>query len=185
MKSKRQAFQADAATWRTLETCVHALAIQHDHDVDDRANNPTNELFTFRLGARCYRLPGHVVQGVQPLPRCIPLSSAPPFVVGLISLHEHIIAVLDIRPLLGFAHEQAPPAPHTEVIIVQVQETQLGLLADSTGAEECPHPDATAHPAARTTQGHAPAWARGIDHYLNIIDPHHMFADPEVEPQRD
>jgi purine-binding chemotaxis protein CheW len=89
-------------------------------------------VLAFQLAGEHYALAARYVREVLRLTDCTPLPGAPAFVVGVLNLRGEILAVFDLRPLLGLAAE--PPGERARVLVLGVDRPEFGLLADA--AEE-------------------------------------------------
>ncbi len=163
----------DPAIWQVLEERAQILAQQ---EVDEHEGQQ-EEVLTFRLGDGGYSMPARFVQEVQPLSRCTPLPSTPPFVVGLVNVRGKILTALDIRPLLEIA--TTTPKSQAFLLIVSANGAQVGLLADMV--VEVRYSDTTLAPALSTTAGRGVSWIRGVDQEMNLlIDPPLLLGDPRI-----
>jgi purine-binding chemotaxis protein CheW len=164
----------DPATWQILEERARALAAQ-DIAVDEGAFG--EEVLAFCLGEGRYCLPARSVREVYPLAGFTRLPSTPPFVVGLVNVRGHLLAALDIRPLLDIA--PAPPRSDAFLLIVAAAGIEVGLLADLV--VEVRRGDAALAPALSATAGRTVAWVKGVDRLLNLVlDPALLLADPRL-----
>jgi len=87
---------------------------------------------TFVLAGERYALEARYVREVLRLGERTPLPGAPEFVVGVLNLRGEVLAVFDLRPLLGLG--AAAPEEGGRVLVLGVDRPEFGLLADA--AEE-------------------------------------------------
>jgi purine-binding chemotaxis protein CheW len=87
---------------------------------------------TFALAGERYALEARYVREVLRLTDCTPLPGAPAFVVGVLNLRGEVLAVFDLRPLLGLVSDAA--AERGRILVLGVDRPEFGLLADA--AEE-------------------------------------------------
>ncbi|MFV9505094.1 MAG: chemotaxis protein CheW [Oscillochloridaceae bacterium umkhey_bin13] len=163
----------DPEAWSILVERARALALQEDSVVGELGA----ATLTFRLGDSSYSLPAIAVREVQPMGRFATLPAVPPFVLGLVNVRGRLITALDLRPLLGLP--AAPLAPGAMLLIVSVDDNELGIAADSVLAVRSQRTDLA--PAPSAASGRSVAWVRGVDEELSIhLDPVMLFADPTL-----
>lgn len=163
----------DPATWPTLLERARSLALQEAVAVADAGD----ARLTFRLGGSSYSLPAVAVREVQPLLSYTPLPAVPPFVVGLVNVRGRLLTAIDLRPLLGLG-AGAPP-PGAQLLILAVDDNEIGLVADSVVAVR--RHEGVLAPAPSATSGRPISWVRGVDDELTIhLDPELLFADPAL-----
>ncbi len=166
-----RALRDNQELWEILEERAHLLALQQiDADIEQG-----EEVVTFRMGEEGFSIPARFVREVQPFQNWTPLPTTPAFVVGLVNVRGKILTALDIRPLLDMA--QTPPAKEASLIILTVQGTEVGLLADRV--EEVRRGERELSPTLSAVAGHGVAWVRGLDSNLNLVlDPPVLLSDP-------
>ena len=87
----------------------------------------TRQLVVFSLGEEEYALPiGHVQEILFYTPPR-PVSSAEPWVTGVISLRGKIIAVYDLAARLGIARQ---PGESGKIVIVESGHERAGIVVD-------------------------------------------------------
>lgn len=82
----------------------------------------------FRLGNEHFCIPVTHVRGIHPLGFYTPIPLVDACIIGKIAPYGKPVGVLDIRPLIGQA--RTPPQPDAAVIIIELHNMELGLLAD-------------------------------------------------------
>lgn len=158
---------------RILEERARALA-QHQIETESEQGE---EVIIFRLGESGFHVPARFVREVQRLEIWTPLPTTPSFIFGLVNVRGKILTALDIRPLLDIAQTELPAEAF--LVIVQVQGTEMGLLADVV--EEVRRGDSELSPALSAIAGHSVTWVHGLDSGMNlVIDPPLLLADPRV-----
>ncbi len=163
----------DTEQQRILEERARALA-QHQIETELEQGE---EVIIFRLGENGFHIPARFVREVQRLEVWTPLPTTPSFIFGLVNVRGKILTALDIRPLLDIA--QTDPPAEAFLVIVQVQGTEMGLLADVV--EEVRRGDSELSPALSAVAGHSVTWVHGLDSGMNlVIDPPLLLADPRV-----
>lgn len=88
-------------------------------------------VITFVWGEERYAVPLTGVSAVTKVAPITPLPGLPPTVLGAMNLSGEIIAVIDLRSLLGLA--AGHPSGASRLIIVAHQSERLGLLVDAIG----------------------------------------------------
>lgn len=77
---------------------------------------------------RVYALEGAFVNEVAPLVQMTVLPGVPSFVLGVVNLHGRIVALLDLKTILGITDKQVSSA--RSIIILQGATSEFGFLAD-------------------------------------------------------
>ena len=91
---------------------------------------PDLHLVTFRLGDQLYGVDIMQVHRVLAASAPIPAPGAPPHVLGMIDLHGQLVALLDLRCLLGL--EGADPG--RRVLVAHRGGQLVGLVVDEVEA---------------------------------------------------
>ncbi|GAB4214251.1 MAG: chemotaxis protein CheW [Roseiflexaceae bacterium] len=166
-------WQDDPNTRTVLEERARLLARQEQ--TEQHASG--EEVLIFRLGEAGYSLPVQAVREVTPLRAYTPLPVMPAHIVGLVNLRGRLLAVLDIRPLLGIP--RAAPRPESGLLRVALGEVEVGLLIDEV--IEVRRGDGVAAPALSALAGQSVEWVHGVDRQLNLlIDPALLLSDPRL-----
>jgi purine-binding chemotaxis protein CheW len=92
------------------------------------AENVLDQWVVLRVDGREFALPVHQVVEVLRMVAIQPLSETPPWIAGVLNLRGTGIAVLDLRQRLGLSAKAADL--HSQIVIVNINETPLGLIAD-------------------------------------------------------
>jgi purine-binding chemotaxis protein CheW len=109
-----------------LEERAHALARVSSVAV------PSAELIhvaTFALGNERYALETRYVREVVRFADYTPIPETPDFLVGLTSLRGEVLAVIDLRKLLGVARQEVTDL--ARIIVLGQQHAEFGVLADA------------------------------------------------------
>ena len=163
----------DPAARLLLDERARALAARESA----AAGHVGEEILTFRLGDGRYALPVRFVREVYPLQNWTPLPATPAHVVGLVNVRGHLLAALDLRPLLELAAE--PPRSGACLLIVAAGSVEVGLLADEV-VEVTPG-DVDLAVAPSVAAGRGVAWVRGFDRQLTLwLDPALLLADQRL-----
>lgn len=166
-------WQQDPLIRSVLENRARQLAWREA----DTQEQQGEEVLTFRLGDGGYTMPIQAVREVYPLRSYTPLPVMPAFMVGLVNLRGRLLAVLDIRPLLGLP--RAAVRPDSLLLRLGVNDLEVGLLIDTV--VEVRRSDTLAAPALSTLAGQGLPWVRGVDQHLNLLlDPALLLADPRL-----
>jgi len=60
-----------------------------------------------------------------------PIPSAPPHIIGIISLRGIIVPIIDIKKILGISEEKEEISPDSRFVLVEVKGKQFGFCVDS------------------------------------------------------
>lgn len=96
-------------------------------DTDETQAEDNLTVVAFRLGAEHYALDVIRVRGVREMPPITRVPGAPPFYPGVVNVRGAIITLFDLR---AFFELEAPGKPAAELIVVEVHDLQLGVMAD-------------------------------------------------------
>lgn len=95
------------------------------HDASTAADDALTVL-AFALGKEQFGIEIRHVRMVRVLPKVTPVPGVPRFYPGVVNLRGQIITVFDLSKFFGGSGADAAPA--REVVIIQVNNLQLGLL---------------------------------------------------------
>jgi purine-binding chemotaxis protein CheW len=87
------------------------------------------EVVEFDLAGESYALPLSQVREVSLLKELTPVPCTPPFVLGIINLRGEIRVVIDLKKFFNLPEKGITDL--NKIIIIQNDEMQLGILADS------------------------------------------------------
>ncbi|WP_305042193.1 chemotaxis protein CheW [Geoalkalibacter sp.] len=150
--------------WRALEE-------------DGRANAAGLEVLVARLGGQILGLPGVALREVLRVPPLVRVPGAPATIAGIISLRGEILAVNDLRPLLGLAVETGR-GPGARLVLIEVAGQTAALLVDEVIDLRRLAGDAL-EPAAPRADG-APAFFQGRlpqpEGLLSLLDLDEVFS---------
>lgn len=126
---------------------------------DTAAPADTLHVLVVSLGGEQYGVETTQVEDVVPLPVVTPVPCAPPFIVGVISHHGCIIAVLDFRRLLNLLGHGT--TARSRVVVVHAGTTTVGVLVDAVeGIVQVAARDVAPPPPTR--RGAHQAFVRGV-----------------------
>lgn len=137
------------------------------------------ELIEFAIGKERYALASAKVCEVVPFAPPAPLPASPPFLLGLVNVRGRILAVLDLRLLLGLS---APDPSGTGKLIVleDGEHTDLAVLAD-TVAGLTRIPETSLQPPLPNLHGQRPDYMLGIGpDRLIVLDAGKLATDPAL-----
>jgi len=87
------------------------------------------ELIGFVLAGQRYAIESRFVREVARLTRYTPVPGTPPFVLGVTNLRVEILALFDLRSLLGIVAEGVTDL--SRIVVLGAQRREFGLLADA------------------------------------------------------
>lgn len=94
----------------------------------DEAAVETRDYVVFRLAGERYALPSTVAREVLRMPRLVRVPRVAGHIRGVINLRGQIVAVTDLRPLLGLAAEETPAAG--QLIVVEAAGLVTALFTE-------------------------------------------------------
>lgn len=103
--------------WRNLET------------VEEGANTSWVEYLVVRYDGKRFGLPASSCREVLKLPRLLRVPRLPEHLPGIFNLRGEILAVTDLRPLLGLSSRQMPE--HSRLVVVEHAEVKTALLVEA------------------------------------------------------
>ncbi len=103
--------------WRGIEEGGEATAVE------------TRDYVVFRLGGERYALPSTVAREVLRMPRLVRVPRVAGHIRGVINLRGQIVAVTDLRPLLGLAGAEEAPATG-QLVVVEAAGLLTALLTE-------------------------------------------------------
>ena len=87
------------------------------------------KLIVFQLSGKEYGIPVHLVHGIEKVQHITRVPGAAPFVKGVINLRGVVTPIIDLRKRFGM--EESPYTEATRVIIVAVEDIEVGLVVDT------------------------------------------------------
>ncbi len=94
----------------------------------------TQPYLSFRVGQQWYGLPVEAVTEVLHLIALAEVPTEEPYLLGLMTLREAVMPVVDLRRQFGFA--EAPYALTTPILAVRAPRGAIGLVADEVDTVE-------------------------------------------------
>ncbi len=88
-----------------------------------------NKFLTFKIGHEQYGLGIEYVIEIIEMIKITPMPEAEPYMKGVINLRGKVIPVMDIR--LRFGMDERKADPRTCIIVVKVDDLEIGLIVDT------------------------------------------------------
>jgi len=88
----------------------------------------TIQLVVFRLSIEWYGVEISNVTSVIKTEKPAYLPSAPPYIVGIVSLRGNILSVTDLKYIFNLAYEEL--TDKSKLVVIQSEDMQTGLLTD-------------------------------------------------------
>jgi purine-binding chemotaxis protein CheW len=110
-----------------LDERARRLAVK----IDDAAAAPAGEIFevaTFSLSGERYAIETKYIREIVALADFTPVPHSPNFLFGVVNLHGDVLAVFDLRPLLGLGRGSISDL--FRVIVLGEERAEFGVLAD-------------------------------------------------------
>ncbi|GBF11623.1 MAG: chemotaxis protein CheW [Tepidibacillus sp.] len=92
-------------------------------------NSSEIKFIVFRLGSEEYGVDVQQVKSIERMEHITRVPNTPPFVKGVINLRGVVIPIIDLRR--RFSIEQKDYNESTRIIIVNVEEMEVGLIVDA------------------------------------------------------
>jgi purine-binding chemotaxis protein CheW len=93
------------------------------------ANSEIRELIAFRVGRQEFSINIMSVREIRGWTSATMLPKAPRYIRGVINLRGAVLPIIDFAVRLGFPATE--PTARNVIIVVQVQQKQVGLLVDA------------------------------------------------------
>jgi purine-binding chemotaxis protein CheW len=157
---------------RILRERAQALA----RKVDTGVVEETTDLVTLDLAGRRYAVETAIVREVFAVREVTPLPTAPDSVLGITNVRGKIVAVLDLRAVLGHARVRHASG---QIIIVAVSGVEVGIDVEECGIARVPR--SRVRPTTGAASGYLKAIAvddRGVLDLERIISDTRQTAAP-------
>lgn len=89
------------------------------------------EVIEFNVNNEKYAFDIKYINEVFKPKKVTPLPCTPSFIIGIINFRGKILSVIDIRNFIGFTHDIKAFNEVRQVIIVKVNEFEVGILVDN------------------------------------------------------
>lgn len=157
-----------------------------DSNLNENAATASGEiiqLVTFTLLEEEYGLPILDVREIIRMVDITPVPHAPSFVEGVINLRGQIIPVIDLRKRFELNNKDINT--ETRIVVVEVQETIVGLIVDSVSEVLRIDSSTIAPPPGLVTKGIGSQYLQGItnleDRMVILVDIQRVFNKKEVD----
>lgn len=87
------------------------------------------KIIVFKLKDEEYGVDVKQVKSIERMEKITRVPNTPPYVMGVINLRGIVIPIIDLRNRFGF--EQDDYNEHTRIIIVKVEDIEVGLIVDA------------------------------------------------------
>jgi purine-binding chemotaxis protein CheW len=130
------------------------------------------------LGDERYGLELRHISGIRLLEQLTPLPCTPAFILGVLNVRGHIVAVADLKKFFGLPEKGIADLHH--VVLAEADGVELALVADLViGTRDVPL--ATLQPALPTLTGVRAEYFRGLTpDRLIVLDVRRILADPRL-----
>jgi chemotaxis signal transduction protein len=109
---------------------THAPALDDPWAVDVEAEARAHETHTLvRLGQARYAIALEAIAEVLPIPGITRLPGAALWMAGVANWRGRVLAVMDLRPLLGT--DQRPTSTSARLVVLRADDVEAGLLVDA------------------------------------------------------
>ena len=136
------------------------------------------EIVEFTLAHEHYALETRHVREVYSLRELTSLPCTPPFVLGVINVRGHIVAIIDLKQFFDLPHGGLTGG--TKVILIGDENGQMGIAVDAVSGVR--HMPASAlQPPLSTLTGIRADYLRGITgERVAVLDATAIWADPRL-----
>ncbi|WP_339063290.1 chemotaxis protein CheW [Tepidibacillus marianensis] len=117
------------------------------------------KVIVFRLDTEDYGVDVQQVKSIERMEHITRVPNTPPFVKGVINLRGVIIPILDLRSRLGIADKEYDDS--TRIIIVNVEEMEVGLIVDAAN-DVIDIPVSAIEPPPKVVGGVEAVYIRGV-----------------------
>ncbi|WP_088006900.1 chemotaxis protein CheW [Indiicoccus explosivorum] len=141
----------------------------------------TAKMIVFRLNSEQYGAGISQVRSIERLENVTEVPRTPEFIKGVINLRGVITPVIDLKERLALHHGEAAPSCH--VLIITIDETQVGLIVDEVlGVQDMD--ESVIDPAPAMIGGVSAEYLEGIakleDRLLILLDLKKLLNKEEV-----
>ncbi len=136
------------------------------------------EVVAFRVNEQEFCVRTISVREIRGWSQSTPLPNSSPDILGMINLRGTVIPVVSMAQKLGMT--AAPPNPRSAIVVVEVQDTILGLLVDGL-SDLLTFDGATIQAVPEMTGGYDKSYTEGIiahaEGMICFLNLDHMFPD--------
>ena len=116
----------------------------------------------FRVGNAEYVLPAADILQMESFDGATPVPGAPPYVAGIIQVRGRVVPVVDLRVRFGLPPIQ--PTLDSRVVVVELRERTVGLLADSAREVVKLSPEELQSPPSMMSADGAEGFVKSVAH---------------------
>jgi purine-binding chemotaxis protein CheW len=98
-------------------------------DLADLQPTERLEVVTFSLSGERYAVETYAIREIVPLAGFTPVAGGPRHLFGVVNLRSDVLAVFDLRPLLGLGQRRISDL--FRVIVMGTERAEFGVLADA------------------------------------------------------
>jgi purine-binding chemotaxis protein CheW len=165
---------------RDVDGILQARARKLALRAEDESALATEELATFAVGGYQVGVPTISVVHAAPLEHLTEIPGGPSWLVGLTTVEGHLVSLLDLAALLGFARSGVGDV--TTNLVVGWGGRQIGLAAEHLfGIEDVPRHAIAPLPSA---DGLLTRIANLSGRQLLLLDVPALFGDPRLKGRR-
>lgn len=136
---------------------------------------------TFKLDDEIYGIDVMQIREVLRSPEISPVPGSPPYVLGIINLRGHVVAIIDTRRRFGLASRDVDDA--SRILILEAGDHVVGFLVDSV-AEVAEIRSSEMEMAPDTGSGNASRFITGLcnrkEGLLILIDANRLLSNEEL-----
>lgn len=118
-----------------------------------------DQFVTYRLGKERYGIDVKFVEEIQPLRDLTLIPCTPEFIIGAVNIRGSILPVIDVKKFFNMPEAKITTA--NKVIVIRIEDIQLGILADSVN-EVVEVAAAAIEPQLATLSGVHEEFIRGV-----------------------
>lgn len=122
-------------------------------------NDTTKRFLAFSLGPEEFAVPLLCVREVIAAPECTPVPYTPSYFLGVMNLRGQVVSILDLR--LKFGMKNVKTAEETAVVILDLNDTFLGVVVDSVNTV-MNLLESDIHPAPKLDGNHTVEYVLGV-----------------------
>lgn len=129
-------------------------------------NNESLKVIIFRLGNEEYGVDVQQVKSIERMEHITRVPNTPPFVKGVINLRGVVVPIIDLRKRFGIDQKEYDDT--TRIIIVHVEDMEVGLIVDSANDVIDIESD-TIEPPPKVVGGVESVYLRGVAKLSNRL----------------
>jgi purine-binding chemotaxis protein CheW len=156
--------------------------IDLDEDLLEEEDTQKDKYLTFHLANEDYALEIKFVTEIIGVQKITEVPDMPDFVKGVINLRGKVIPVVDVR--IRFRLEPIPYGDRTCIIVVDIDDTSIGLIVDEV-SEVLNIPENQVDPPPQTSKGAKSRYIQGIgkvgEQVKIILNVQKLLNDDELE----